>query len=100
MANITDLQTLSFEVLNKETGETETHFGLGFCIDSVTFNIGYPEFSLVRFDYNESTNKDIFSYKDIRATLTLKQSQDIIFGMIAASKLQHEEINKRLRLKN
>lgn len=100
MANITDLQTYPFEVLNKENGETETHFGVAFCIDSVTFNIGYSDFSFVRFDYNESTDKNTFSFNSIRATLTLKQSQDIIFEMLAASKLQQEETNKRLRLKN
>lgn len=56
-----------FEVLNK-LAKLKRIFGLGFCIDSVTFTIGYPEFS-VRFDYNESTNKDIFTYKDIQKWL-------------------------------
>lgn len=99
MATLTDLQTHAFDVLNKETGTTEKHFGVGFCLDSVTFNISYSDFSFVRFDYDESTDKNTFSFNSIRATLTLKQSQDIIFGMLAASKLHAEEVNKRTRLK-
>ena len=99
MATLTDLQTYPFQQTNKENGEIETHFGVGFRLDSVTLNIGFSDFSLVRYDYQESTNKNIFSFGAIRATLTLKESQDILLEMLAASKLQEEETNKRLRLK-
>lgn len=90
MAIITDLKTYPYEVMNKDTGETETHFGVGFRLDTVSFNIAYSDFQAVQIDVSEKTGQATFSFKDVRATLSFKDSTDLQLEMSEALKLEQK----------
>ena len=88
MATLTDLQTYSYNVTNKETGETEKHFGVSFRLDSVSLNIAYSDFPLVKLDYSEKNENVVFGFGCIRTTISFKHSNDLQFEMLEA--LKHE----------
>lgn len=96
MATLTDLQTYPFQVLNKETGETETHFGIGFRLDTVSFSIPYSNFRAVQIDVSEKTGQAIFCFNDVRATLSLKDSNDLQFEMLEALKQERKTALDRI----